>query len=989
MAVFSIALFLVSPAASQVAVPKSAPHDGYWNCFGPFLDGDFRSAAKSFREAAKDGIINMSVTTPGPWIDAICYHAMIGECHYQMGNLPDALDEYSAALKFFLAHRDWMLRIDMPPGIEPETNPKALVTWGTSARSTTLGHFQARYPSFAGILNNQNAIRTGGMVAPPVYYPVYASEIVRCTALALSRRRTLLGPLSEYDPLTIQCVEALARVGAGSAHWSQCWAQLEAGLAYAAANRMPQAINELQKSIVAAGRYDHPLTCVALLELGRIAFEQAKYEAAITYFHEATISAAYFNRYEVLEEAFRLAAEAHLLAGQKGPYPPLALANATFTKQRMLHVSLLTTLGDQLLTNGELATANNALSQARSALGRREMANGAIGSRLNYTTARAALHGGDLKSGGTALGTALTFQRSASPHLFQIGLADAAYRSGSLTERIADMVYAEALREPTRTDWTVAPLDTLATLTTPHLPAYERWFDLALARKEPEQAVNIAERTRRHRFFLTQALGGRLLALRWILEGPAEATTPEAMLQKQDLLLRFPRYAELSKRSAELRASLQTLPVMPSDEAEVKQHQQQLAELGRVSAAQEAMLQMIALERVPTELAFPPLRDTKQIQEKLPDGTIVFYYFATSRNVHAFALAKDRLAYFTMPQPAKVKSDVAELLRLMGHHDRSQPVAIDELKANGWKPAAQRLIGALTNDAKPAEWSYFRELVVVPDGVLWYLPFETLPTPGDTSGSPLLMQMPIRYAPTLSLVVSDGRNPRPMPRTAIVAGRLLSRADDASLPAQLEPLIAAAGDGTVLRRETAAPSSIFASTFDRLLVLAEADDTEKGPLAWAPLAVDAGKAGGSLSDWTLLPLGGVEQVLLPGFHTAAENGLKRGNATGEEVFTAACALMASGCRTVMLSRWRVGGQSTFDLMREFLQELPQESADVAWRRSVQLVSERQLDLNLEGRLKAPSATDGMKSDHPFFWSGYMLIDTGAKAREEDVTGTGK
>jgi CHAT domain-containing protein len=127
----------------------------------------------------------------------------------------------------------------------------------------------------------------------------------------------------------------------------------------------------------------------------------------------------------------------------------------------------------------------------------------------------------------------------------------------------------------------------------------------------------------------------------------------------------------------------------------------------------------------------------------------------------------------------------------------------------------------------------------------------------------------------------------------------------------------------------------------------------------------------------------VDQILLPGFHTAAEASLKRGNATGEEVFNAVCSLMASGCRTVMLSRWRVGGQSSFDLMREFLQELPHESAASAWRRSVQLESDRILDPTMEGRLKATNSNEGLKADHPFFWAGYMLVDTGVKREQEE------
>ena len=73
---------LPESAVAQIAVPpKSAPHDGYWACFDSFYEGDFRSAAAGFREAAKDGIVNMDLFVGGPWIDSICFHAMLGECY--------------------------------------------------------------------------------------------------------------------------------------------------------------------------------------------------------------------------------------------------------------------------------------------------------------------------------------------------------------------------------------------------------------------------------------------------------------------------------------------------------------------------------------------------------------------------------------------------------------------------------------------------------------------------------------------------------------------------------------------------------------------------------------------------------------------------------------------------------------------------------------------------------------------------------------------
>jgi hypothetical protein len=139
-----------------------------------------------------------------------------------------------------------------------------------------------------------------------------------------------------------------------------------------------------------------------------------------------------------------------------------------------------------------------------------------------------------------------------------------------------------------------------------------------------------------------------------------------------------------------------------------------------------------------------------------------------------------------------------------------------------------------------------------------------------------------------------------------------------------------------------------------------------------------------------LPYEGPERIVVTGLPTAAETGLKssrRGEsgaaAPGSEIFQSVSALMASGARTVLVSRWRTGGQMNLQLVREFVQELQQSSADVAWQRSILLARETPLDATQEPRLKRmEEGVEPPGADHPFFWAGYMLVDTGTRVGRE-------
>ncbi|MEO6564964.1 MAG: hypothetical protein ABIO63_02925, partial [Casimicrobiaceae bacterium] len=63
----------------------------------------------------------------------------------------------------------------------------------------------------------------------------------------------------------------------------------------------------------------------------------------------------------------------------------------------------------------------------------------------------------------------------------------------------------------------------------------------------------------------------------------------------------------------------------------------------------------------------------------------------------------------------------------------------------------------------------------------------------------------------------------------------------------------------------------------------------------------------------------------------------------------------------------------FDLVREFVQELPRSTATESWHRAVLLARATEIDPDRESRVKI-SKTDTLKADHPFFWAGYLLVD---------------
>jgi hypothetical protein len=618
---------------------------------------------------------------------------------------------------------------------------------------------------------------------------------------------------------------------------------------------------------------------------------------------------------------------------------------------------------------------------------------------------------GQVDPGGATLTKALAGQREASLRNFQIARATELLAAGELSPRVAPDVYLPLLKDPSAADWMERTFDTLAVISTPHGPAFERWFLAAVERKDAAAAIEVAERAKRERFLSGLALGGRMLALRNVLERPAAELSQAALLERQQLVANFPEYGGLSKAAAALWQQLRSGSLKSESGAAGQALAAKLDDWQKNAAAREQLLVGISLAPVPSSMLFPPLRTTKELQESLAPGQGLVVFHAAGGNLFGFLVSAQTEHMWLVGELPEVQREAANWLRLLGNYSANREMAGEELSSDDWRDAAERMYQALFANAR-LDLARTTDLAIVPDSWLWYLPFEALvpsaaggAKPGAKSavkdpqaGSMLVERVPMHYGPTAALAVGDRRAFRQVKHTGVVANALASA--DAKSGGESTSLVdfeSALKGPLRLVPPLSQPGFVLAPLLDQVVVLDDVEVNRNDVLGWSPLPKSRGRNADSLTAWLGLPFEGPERLVVTGLPTAAETALKvsrRGEGAalpGNELFLSACALEASGARTVLLSRWRTGGQMNLQLVREFVAELQADAAgaadvtpaDVAWQRSVLIARETPLDPAQEPRLK--KLAEGVEppgADHPFFWAGYLLLDTGTRGGEE-------
>ena len=961
----------------------SATHYKVWQLVN---QGDFGAAIA----LSRDELGSATKVGQQRWIDSICYYATLGESEYITGDVEPALDAFESAIDIYMSVPDWIARVEYPTGTRHGEGP--VPPWGPGLRNLPLGIFPGDAMIRLGDPITDERIKQGGMLKNPELRKIDPTEILRCTALALRRRNEILGPLAPYDHRTRPIVECFSKRAVSRNHWSSPLLDVMLGIALEGAGKHEEAVDRLNKSLVMEGGYNHFLASDALLVLGDIYLKSGKiFEAADSYL-EASVSAYGYGNPEEVEEALRKLAGADLLRDDPASAFPLEAGVAWASDQvrsGWITASLNLKAAEKLIRRGEIESAEPLLRSAASLLKSAHLDESRYADLYRYLAAVLQYHRGEPGEGDALLTRAVVGARSRSLRFFQIRRVNDSL--DSFTPRAAAELYDGLLRTSDFYDWTLDPVTAFAADTSLWNEELGNQFLLAFDRQQPEKAFEIAERIRARRFLTPQEMGGRVFSLRFLSAAPEDSLTDEERIARRGFFVEYPALETFQKNGEALAARLRPFTLLPA-EAKQESVQEILGQLESVSADEEALLRTLAAMPFAVPEVFPPRKPFEKIREKIPEKGAVLSFIEVDGGLYGFFVTPNEFDAWRLGSTGGVGTELESFLSACGATDGSKAKLLKEFVSESWRDEGSAffltLLGHPTSDDARGS-ALFEQLAIVPDSILWYVPYGAMTLPRGEELVPIasVPNFTLFCAPTVSLCFARGASSAPLRNeTVIVPGKLHPK-EDADIQSDALARLRKNLPKTALWSESVltSPPRLLLSLSDRFLSYEEifADDPD-----W-PLVGGREKKGGTpVSDLRFLPWGGPKTVILPGFRSGGEAALKE-NSGGADIFMPILFLESQGAENLLVSRWRVGGDSAYRLCESFLEKTEKEPAPRAWKETLEQFMSEPLNLKEEPRFRGTPPKDPIPGEHPFFWAGYLPVCRGLVPPASEETDSGE
>jgi CHAT domain-containing protein len=329
----------------------------------------------------------------------------------------------------------------------------------------------------------------------------------------------------------------------------------------------------------------------------------------------------------------------------------------------------------------------------------------------------------------------------------------------------------------------------------------------------------------------------------------------------------------------------------------------------------------------------------KQVQELLDPGVSLLEYFVGPLGVQLWIVEKNRIEFVELDvRREDLVAKVNALREMISQAD----------KFDSFKRQSQELHKLLI--APALAHLRGKELLIVPHGVLHYLPFQTLVS---AQGKFLIEEFPVHYLSSASLMQFT-RDKRRASRESTFAMGNPNLGDEAYnlrfAEREVKEIAQINAKSTVLVRDEATKSKALSMSpkYDIVHFAVHAEFNEKDPLSSALLLAREGQDDGRLKVSEIFALNlNADLVVL----SACETGLGS-ISSGDEIVGMTRAFIYAGTPSVIATLWKVNDRTSYELMGQFYRNLKTMSKAEALR---------------QAQLKTMKAFP-----QPLYWAAYQL-----------------